>query len=164
MKYNYWKDSGLQADVSFLSPEIYFLRARDSFRKCLTDISLMQFWWRNKHFNSSRWSSPLITEMQLLSSHKHLNPVYSSKFSISDIPWIYIFDLNVMKNFPKKICCYPTMKCRYRTVLNLGIMYSSFFLQWSLSISAEILLGSNFFLLNTGQSSYLFFSFLLTSL
>ena len=164
MKYNCWTDSGLQADVSFLSPEIYFLRVRDSFRKRLTDISLMQFWWRNKHFNSSRWSSPLITEMQLLSSHKHLNPVYSSKFSISDIPWIYIFDLNVMKNFPKKICCYPTKKCRYRTVLNLGIMYSSFFLQWSLSISAEILLGSNFFLLNTGQSSYLFFSFLLTSL
>ena len=164
MKYNCWTDSGLQADVSFLSPEIYFLRVRDLFRKRLTDISLMQFWWRNKHFNSSRWSSPLITEMQLLSSHKHLNPVYSSKFSISDIPWIYLI-LRRRRISKKKIMfCYPTMKCRYRTVLNLGIMYSSFFLQWSLSISAEILLGSNFFLLNTGQSSYLFFSFLLTSL
>ena len=47
----------------------------------------MQFWCKNKHLSSAKWSSPLITEMQLLSSHRHFSPVYSSKFSISDIPW-----------------------------------------------------------------------------
>ena len=121
MKYNCWTDSGLQADVSFLSPEIYFLRVRDSFRKRLTDISLMQFWWRNKHFNSSRWSSPLITEMQLLSSHKHLNPVYSSKFSISDIPWI-LFNLGSCLHVPMEvtIICTFMQWCTYNCKLSLG--------------------------------------------
>ena len=99
----------------------------------LTEISLMQFWCKNKHLSSAKWSSPLITEMQLLSSHRHFSPVYSSKFSISDIPWgnillfhIYILIWSNFRGYHKQIMDFAICSSKTKCILfsrNFHAMY-----------------------------------------